>query len=141
MTFLVDANVVIYSAVPSKYREACLEILEAIAAGEADGRLSTAIIEEIWHIELSGRAGALEGLTRQTFVTFSPLLVVTEPVIARALDLDGRRLGSNDRIHVATALANEIDTIVTADAAFDEVAAIARVDPLSDAERSRLLRT
>lgn len=141
MTFLVDANVIIYSAVPSKYREACLEILEAIASGEADGRLSTAILEEVWHLELSGRAGALDGLARQTYFTFSPLLAVSDQIIGRALDLEARRLGSNDRIHVATALAHEIDTIVSADAAFDEVHAIVRIDPLSDAERSRLLRT
>jgi predicted nucleic acid-binding protein len=141
LTFLVDANVIIYSAVPSKYREACLEILEAIAKGEADGRLSTAILEEVWHLELSGRAGALDGLARQTYLTFSPLLAVSDQIIGRALDLEARRLGSNDRIHVATALAHEIDTIVSADAAFDEVPAIVRIDPLSDAERSRLLRT
>lgn len=139
MTFLVDANVIVYSAVPSKYREACLEILDAIARGEADGRLSTAILEEVWHLELSGRAGALDGLARQTYLTFSPLLAVNDQIFARALDLDAGRLGAHDRIHVATALAHEIDTIVSADSAFDEVPAIARVDPLSDVERSRLL--
>lgn len=141
MTFLVDANVIIYSAVPSQYREACMEILETIARGEADGRLSTAILEEVWHIELSGRAGALDGLARQAYLTFSPLLAVNDQIFARALDLEAGRLGANDRIHVATALAHEIDTIVSADAAFDQVSAIARVDPMSDAERSRILGT
>lgn len=141
MTFLVDANVIIYSAVPSKYRDACLEILRGIAKGEADGRLSTAVLEEVWHLELSGRAGALDGLARQTYLTFTPLLPVNDQIIARALDLQARRLGANDRIHVATALAYDIDTIVSADADFDEIPAIVRVDPLSDAERSRLLRS
>lgn len=141
MTFLVDANVIIYSAVPSKYRDACLEILKAIARGEADGRLSTAILEEVWHIELSGRAGAIEGLARQTYLAFTPLLPVNDQIMARALDLEARRIGSNDRIHIATALAHDIDTIVSADAAFDGVPAIRRIDPLSDAERSQLLKT
>jgi predicted nucleic acid-binding protein len=140
LTFLIDANVIVYAAVPSKYRDVCLEILEAVAEGRADGRVSTAIIEEVWHIELSGRAGAIEGLARQTYLAFSPLLPVNDQIIARALDLEARRLGANDRIHVATALAHDIDTIVTADADFDHVAAIRRVDPLSDPERSRLLR-
>ena len=140
MTFLVDANVIIYAAVPSKYREACLEILEAIARGEADGRLSTAILEEVWLLELTGRAGALDGLARQTYLAFSPLLPVTDQILARALDLEAHRIGSNDRIHIATALAHDIDTIVSADADFDDVPAIRRVDPLSDAERTRLLR-
>lgn len=141
MTFLIDANVIVYAAVPSKYRDACLEILEAVAVGRADGRVSTAIIEEVWHIELSGRAGTIDGLARQTYLAFSPLLPVNDQIIARALDLEARRLGANDRIHVATALAHDIDTIVSADADFDSVSAIRRVDPLSDTERSRLLKT
>ena len=141
MTFLIDANVIVYAAVPSKYRNACLEILEAVAEGKADGRVSTAIIEEVWHIELSGRAGAIDGLTRQTYLAFSPLLPVNDQIIGRALDLEARRLGANDRIHVATALANDIDTIVSADADFDHVRAIRRVDPLDEAQRSRVLRS
>ena len=48
---------------------------------------------------------------------------------------------ANDRIHVATALANDIDTIVSADADFDHVPAIRRVDPLDEAQRSRVLRS
>jgi len=141
LTFLIDANVIVYAAVPSKYRDACLEILEAVAEGKADGRVSTAIIEEVWHIELSGRAGAIDGLTRQTYLAFSPLLPVNDQIIGRALDLEARRLGANDRIHVATALANDIDTIVSADADFDHVRAIRRVDPLDEAQRSRVLRS
>ncbi len=141
MTFLIDANVIVYAAVPSRYRNACLEILEAVAEGKADGRVSTAIIEEVWHIELSGRAGAIDGLTRQTYLAFSPLLPVNDQIIGRALDLEARRLGANDRIHVATALANDIDTIVSADADFDHVRAIRRVDPLDEAQRSRVLRS
>ncbi len=66
---------------------------------------------------------------------------MNDQIIAKALDLDARRLGADDRIHVATALAHDIDTMVSADADFDSVSAIRRVDPLSDTERSRLLRT
>jgi hypothetical protein len=54
LTFFVDANVVAYSRLPSPYRAACLEIL---ARGEADERTSTAALEEVLHLELSGRAG------------------------------------------------------------------------------------
>ncbi len=141
MTFLVDANVIVYGAVPSRYRDACLEILEAVAEGRAEGRVSTAIFEEVWHIELSGRAGAIDGLARQAYAAFSPLLPVNDEIVARALGLDAPRLGANDRIHVATALAHGIGTIVSADADFDHVPALRRVDPLDEAERSRLLRS
>jgi len=140
VTFLVDANVIVYAAIASHYREPCLEILDAIAAGDADGKVSTAVFEEIWHLELSGRVGSIRGLSRRAYRAFTPLLPVTDEIVARALELDATRLGSNDRIHVATALANGIDTIVSADADFDRVRAIRRVDPLDDRGRSRLLR-
>ncbi len=140
MTFLLDANVIFYAAVTSDYRSACLEILDAIAAGEAEGRVSTAVFEEVWHLELSGRAGSIRGLAQRAYRAFAPLLPVTDDIVARALKLEATRLGSNDRIHVATALANGIDTIVSADADFDRVRVLRRVDPLDDRARSRLLR-
>jgi predicted nucleic acid-binding protein len=140
VTFLVDANVIVYAAIASKYRDSCLEILEAVAAGDADGRVSTAVVEEVWHLELSGRVGSVRGLAQRAYRVFTPLLPVTDDIVARALQLEGTRLGANDRIHVATALANGIDTIVSADADFDRFRAIRRVDPLDDRARSRLLK-
>lgn len=139
MSFFVDANVLVYAAVASEYREPCLEILEAVAKGTAEGRISTAVFEEVWHIELSGRAGELGGLAKRTYTVFTPLLPVTDEIVARALSLDAPRLGANDRIHVATALANGIDVIVTADADFDGVPGIRRIDPFDGTARRLLL--
>jgi len=139
VTFLVDANVIVYAAIPSRYREPCLEVLAAIAAGKADGKVSTAVFEEVWHLELSGRVGPIRGLAERAYRAFTPLLPVTDDIVARALRLDAKRLGSNDRIHVATALANGIATIVSADSDFDQVRAIRRVDPLDDRAITRLL--
>jgi predicted nucleic acid-binding protein len=140
VTFLVDANVIVYAAIASQYRDSCLEILDAVAAGEADGKVSTAVFEEIWHLELSGRVGSVRGLAQRAYRLFTPLLPVTDDIVARAFRVEATRLGSNDRIHVATALANGIDTIVSADADFDRIRLIRRVDPLDDRARSRLLR-
>jgi predicted nucleic acid-binding protein len=139
VTFLVDANVIVYAAIPSPYRDPCLELLAAIAAGTADGKVSTAVFEEVWHLELSGRVGPIRGLAERAYRAFAPLLPVTDDIVARALRLRAMRLGSNDRIHVATALANEIDTIVSADSDFDQVRAIRRVDPLDARAIARLL--
>lgn len=141
MTFLIDANVLVYSAVESEYRAACLEILEAVARHAAEGVTSTAVLEEVWHIELSGRAGELEGLAQRSYALFTPLLPVTDEVVRRALALVAPRLGANDRIHAATALANGIDTVVSADAGFDVVPGIRRVDPLDGVARAQLLST
>jgi len=139
VTFLVDANVIVYAAIPSQYRAPCLEVLAAIAAGKADGRVSTAVFEEVWHLELSGRVGPIRGLAERTYRAFTPLLPVTDDIVARALRLDAKRLGSDDRILVATALANGIDTIVSADSDFDRIRAVRRVDPLDERAITRLL--
>lgn len=139
MTFLIDANVIVYAAVPSEYRGPCLEILDAVAEGRAEGRVSTAIFEEVWHIELSGRVGPIRGLARRAYRALTPLLPVTDEIVAKAIQLDASRLGANDRIHVATAIVNGIDTIVSADADFDRVTGIERVDPLDPRATSRLI--
>lgn len=140
MSFLIDANIAVYAAAVSPYREACAQIIEAVTSGEAEGRMSTAILEEIWHIELSGKVAGLDGLARRMYVVFTPLLPVTDEIVTRALELRAPRLGANDRVHVATAFANGIDTIVSVDTGFDGVQGVRRVDPQSRAARSRLLR-
>ncbi len=139
MTFLVDANVVIYSAIESPYRAPCLELLSAIARGRAPGRLSTAILEEVWHVERSGRAGDLTGLTSRAYTAFTPLLPVTDTTFSMALSLDAPALGTNDRLHAAVCHEHSIDSIVTADADFDGVSGLRRVDPLDEPALRTLL--
>lgn len=138
MTFLIDTNVLVYTVVPSRYESACAEILDAVVARRASGRVSTAILEELWHLELTGRLPQ-SGLARHFYEVFSPLIPVTDEVVAGALVLKAPRLGANDRIHVATALANGIDTIVSADASLDGLPGIRRVDPLDEVARTRML--
>ena len=139
MTFLVDANVIVYSAVPSEYREPCLELLAAIARGDADGRTSTAVLEEVWHLELSGRAGRLDGLTERAHAVLGPLLPVSDESFRRALALHAPALGANDRIHVATCLTHAIDTVVSADRGLDSVSEVRRIDPRDESARTELL--
>ena len=139
MAFFVDANVVVYAATDGPFETACGDVMDAIGAG-ADGRTSTAVIEEIWHLELSRRVGDIFGLAERAYATFTPLLPVTDETVSQALALDAGNLGANDRIHVATCLENGIDTIVSADAGFDGVAGIRRVDPLDNRAVTGLLR-
>lgn len=139
MAFFVDTNVLIYSTGEGERREPCIRILRAIGSGDADGRTSTAVLEEVWHLELSGRADFLAGAAARAYRIFTPLLPVTDEVVAAALSLDADGLGANDRIHVATCIENGIDTIVTADSDFDSVRGIRRVDPLDRRALSRLL--
>jgi predicted nucleic acid-binding protein len=140
VAFFVDANVVIYTATAGPMEAPCAAIMDAIGEG-ADARMSTAALEEVWHFELSGRGGDLDGLTHTAYAVFTPLLPVTDATVARALGLDLTGLGANDRIHVATCLENEIETIVSADTGFDAVKGVKRVDPLDGRAVGRLLRS
>lgn len=140
MTFFVDANIVIYTATGGPFQDACAELLDAIGDG-AEGRMSTSVLEEIWHLELSGRVGDVPGLAHTTHALFTPLLPVTDETVALALSLDADPLGANDRIHLATCVLNGIDTIVTADSDFDRVRRIRRIDPLDGRAVTRLLRS
>ena len=140
MTFFVDTNVIVYSSVPdSPHRSACVEIIRAIARGDANGRTSTAALEEVWHLELSGRLRGLDGLTARAYAILGPLLPVSDEAFRRALGLDAPALGTNDRLHVATCLTHGIDLVLSADEGFDSVPEVRRVDPLDGPARAALL--
>jgi predicted nucleic acid-binding protein len=127
----VDANVVVYAeAEPdSDVGKGCVKLLSAIGDGRLTARMSTAVLEEIWHVELRSRPALRPGTARKTFSLFRPLLPVTDEIMRRALDPDVSTLRANDRIHAATCFDAGISTILTADAAFDRVAGLSRVDP------------
>jgi predicted nucleic acid-binding protein len=131
MTFFVDANVIAYAQLAGPHRDACLTLLDAVARGDADGRTSAAVLEEIWHLELSGKAGDLGGLTERAYTIFAPLLPVTDEAFRLALTIGSSMptLGANDRVHAGTCRANGIDMIASADRDFDGIAGLRRIDP------------
>ena len=139
MTFFVDANVIVYAATESEYRGACLQILEAVANGDVDGRTSPAVLEEVWYVERSGRAGPLDGLAVQAYAVFRPLLPVTDDAFRLALSVRKPELGPADRLHVGTCRWSDVDTIVSADSGFAGLRGLRRVDPLDRAAVRRLL--
>ena len=138
MRFFVNANVIVYSRRSTEQREPCLRLLGAIASGDLNGKTSPAVIEEVWHLELSRRVGSLDGLTESAHSLFAPTLAVTDEIVKTALALRVDGMGANDRIHVATCMVNHIDVIVSSDTDFDRVRGIKRVNPLDERTISRL---
>jgi len=133
-TFLVDSNVVLYAARRDPvYGAACTDLLDAIVDGRADGRTSTAVLEEVLHYELSGRDKGIRGIAGVAYTMLAPLLPVTDAAMRTALELQKTALGANDRVHVGTCYAHGIGTIVTADRGFDMIEGLHRVDPLDTA--------
>jgi predicted nucleic acid-binding protein len=139
MTFFVDANAIIYSALEGPGRGPCLRVLEAVAAGTAQGRTSPAVLEEVWHVTSRRYPGQLEGLVESAVTIFSPLLPVTEEALRRALALDDSPLGPNDRLHLGTCLTEDIAVVLSADRAFDHAPGIERIDPFDSGAVDRLL--
>lgn len=133
MTFFVDANAILYSAFPGAARDNCVRVLKAVAAGEAEGRTSPAVLEEVWHVSSRDFDGRLDGVVRNALTIFTPLLPVTEDALAHALSMLDSGLHAKDRLHVGTCAINEVGTVLTADRAFDGVRGVRRVDPF-DAE-------
>lgn len=140
MSVFVDANVVLYAAVPDNPpAPACIRLLDAVLDGRLDGKTSTSVIEEVFHVELRSTELDLRGVAGVAYAMFTPLLAVTDETIKLALDLDARTLGSNDRVHAATCRLNGIDTIVSVDRGFDGVDGLSRIDPLDTDAVARLL--
>lgn len=138
--FFIDTNVFIYAvSEDSPYQAGAVATMEALGAGRTAAVTSVTVIEELWHQELRGRLPGLEGAAESVFMLIRPVLDVTEEVLDRALGLTVRGLGANDRVHVATCLVNDIDTMLTADRGFDDVPGLRRVDPADLAEVRTLL--
>ena len=91
-------------------------------------------------MELRGSLGDLTGLTTDVRALFAPVLAVTDDVFGTALALEvPAHVGANDRVHAATCLVMDIPLILSADAGFDDVRGIRRVDPLDEKALQRLL--
>jgi predicted nucleic acid-binding protein len=139
VTFFVDANAILYSAFPGAARDNCVRVLKAIAGGEADGRTSPAVLEEVWHISRRDFDGGLDSVIGKALTIFSPLLPVTEDALAHALSMPPSKLHAKDRLHVGTCATHRIGTVLTADRAFDGTKGIRRVDPFDSAAVEELL--
>lgn len=128
--YFIDANPIAYAANPSPTYAGCRMLLSAIATGRLVGHTAVNVIEEVWHLELRGRPAGLAGIASRAYALFTPLLDLTDDIVREALTIDIPRLGSNDRVIVATCRAAGISTILTGDTGFDGVPGLTRVDPL-----------
>lgn len=95
-----------------------------------DGVTSTAVLEEVLHVELRTTTLDLRGVAGLAYGMLTPLLSVTDEVMKVALELGVPALGANDRVHVATCRLNQIEVIVSSDRGFDALEGLRRVDPL-----------
>ena len=131
MTVFIDANVLVYAMIDTPFSEPCREILTAIARGQLDAATSVLAAEEAWHAERRAPLGIPAGSIMTAIGLFDNVLACDVEVVEDAMRMTTLpdSLGTADRIHLATCRANGIDTIVSADDAFDTVAWLTRVRP------------
>lgn len=142
MSAFLDTNVLVYAntAADAALGERCGAILERASVRGSGFTTSTLVIEELLHLELSGRIPGLAGAAVDACDLLSPLLAVDEEVVRHALTLGvPAAVGAADRMHVAACALNEIGTIVSADQALDGIRGLRRVDPLDGRAVARLL--
>ena len=124
-TVFLDTNVFI----DALEHASALRLLVAAEAGTLAARSSVTVVEELWHLELSGRVPGLEGIAARARDLLAPVLELSHGTLVRAMRLEGGRLGANDRVIAATCFEHLIETIVSADRGFDDLPLLRRVDP------------
>lgn len=131
---LVDSAVVAYALGDSPTeRDLCRRLLLEITTGSSRAYASVEMIQEVVHHRLR-RTGDRERAVREgreACAAFT-LLPFDREVLDLSLDLIERlpTIRGRDAVHAATAIAYGIETIVSPDAAFDELPGIRRLGPL-----------
>lgn len=140
---LVDANIPLFAlGAAGRLRDAARGYLSGFAEGEARGYASTEMIQEVVFHRLR-RTG-----NRQLAVREGRALAATLTILKfdyEVLDESFRLMETlphvrgRDAIHAATALAYGIPAIVSADAGFDRIPGLTRIDPIGLVRSSEVL--
>jgi len=131
----IDANVPMYAhGAPHTYRQPCQVLLQRITVENIPVVTSSEVVQEILHRYLSIRRPHQAIQVASDFMTIVPsVLPVTQSDIEYALRLipSYPTLPARDLLHVAVMLNNDITQILSADAHFDQVEEVERLDPVS----------
>ena len=140
---LVDANVFIYAlGTEHPYRDACRDVVAALARREIAGETSVEILQEVVHVRRRRRGSAdAAARAREILAWDLPVHEFDVDDLERALGLVARddSLSIRDAIHAAMALNREIRTVLSTDRDFDRIEALNRIDP-ADGEAVGALR-
>ncbi|MBA3437995.1 MAG: type II toxin-antitoxin system VapC family toxin [Thermoleophilaceae bacterium] len=129
----VDTNVFLYAiGTEHRYRDVCQGLVRALGTRSLRGETSVETLQEIvHHRRRRGDTDATER-GRQALALCHTVHTLDATVALASLDLIDRHpsLPTRDAVHAATALANGIVTVLSADQDFDGIAGLTRVDPL-----------
>jgi predicted nucleic acid-binding protein len=132
--FLYDTAVFVYAyGADHPYAEPCREIVDRAGDGDLRGEASADLVQEVLH-QRARRTGDRRRAAREAGAAaeLCDLHDVRPEDVVRALELFAgtEGLGARDAVFAAVALNRGIPAILSPDRAFDDVAGLARVDPM-----------
>lgn len=131
---LIDANVFVYArGTAHPYRDSCRRLLEQVQTGHEEANVDTEVLQEVIYVYWYRKRleAGLDYLDRLLVLFPAPFPVTRETITtARHILASRPRLDPRDAIHAAIVLNHNLEAIVSADRAFDEVSEIKRLDPL-----------
>jgi predicted nucleic acid-binding protein len=131
----LDTNVFLYAlGQDSRFKAPCRRIVQAVAEGELAGETSVLTLQELVHQRRRRGDGYAIDRGREVAAVCGALHPVDYAVSLDALRLveEHPRLGTGDAFHAATALAHDLDVLISADADFDGVEGFRRVVPVAE---------
>jgi predicted nucleic acid-binding protein len=125
------------------YRQSCVTILSRIADGDLAAAIDTEIIQEILYRYGAMREWDVAVKMASNLLQLAPqVLPITPADAATAVELFAEYapagVTARDLIHVAVMRNNEIVTIISTDAHFDQIDGIIRLDPIRDFQEGGL---
>ncbi len=129
---LIDSNVVLYAlGADSPRRQACRDVLSALADGSLIGVASTEMIQEVVHhrLRMTGDPHRAVADARDT-AELVTVIGFDEVILQSALHLiENTGIRGRDAVHAATALTQGITVIVSVDPVFDHMPGLIRCAP------------
>lgn len=131
--YFIDANIIMYAVgAIHPLKEPCAQILSAIGEQQIHSVTSVEVLQEILHrySALKRRDDPIAIVQRLVFLV-DEVLPITPADIERALIIHRQFhwLMARESLHAATMLNHGLTAIVTADAHFDGLPGIVRIDP------------
>ncbi len=132
----VDTNVFLYAiGAEHRYREPCRTLILALGDGSLSGETSAETIQEIVHHRR--RRGDLQATERgrRAAELCTTVHAFDRGLALRSLELIDRHpdLPTRHAVHAATALATELQFVLSADRDLDTVGGLERIDPADSA--------
>lgn len=140
--FLYDTSIFSYAlGGEHRYREPCREIVRLAAAGDLQGEASADLLQELAHQRLRRTGDRVAAANASRNVAKLVWLHQVEPGdVQRGIDLfeNNPKLDARDAVFAALAFNRDIDTILSTDRAFDDLAGLTRIDPANRSALSQL---